>query len=198
MPIPTAQITGHVLMPNGAAPASGTIRAKLSQAASILDGADSERVASSVSVSLDAAGSVPAAFALAPNDALVPSGTYYLVEFFLVGPDGDRASWKEKWQIDTTPDPIDIGAVPRIGVVPGVAAGYAGAVSLSTLAAAEAARDAAIAAATIPLYTTATRPAAGASWARRLVIVRDADADSELHLCRQMADGSYEWIVVAF
>src|SRR6266540_3880075 len=84
MAIPTVTIQGKVVAPNGAGIAKGTVTAKLSQAGSVLDGAVSQRVASSTRVTLGSDGALPA-FALIPNDAIVPSGTYYRVRFSTEG-----------------------------------------------------------------------------------------------------------------
>jgi lysophospholipase L1-like esterase len=145
MAIPTVAITGKVLLPDGTAPTSGRITAKLSAPASVLDGADSERVAATVSVALGVDGAIPAGLALTPNDALAPSGTYYSVAFSVADANKVRANWVEKWQLATTPDPIDIGAVPRLGVVPGIAVTTHEAVQASVLASATASQASAAA-----------------------------------------------------
>ncbi len=125
MAIPTVTITGTLLSPEGVGVASGTIEAEISQPISILDGAVSQRVASSGYIVLAAGGALPAAgapdaFKLAPNAAGTPSGTYYNVKVSVTTIDGARKRWTERWQLASTPSPIDIGAVPRLDAVPGV------------------------------------------------------------------------------
>src|SRR6266540_2502463 len=122
MALPTVTIQGKVVAPNGAGIAKGTVTAKLSQAGSVLDGAVSQRVASSTRVTLGSDGALPA-FALVPNDAIVPSGTYYRVRVHTEDELGVPFAWEEKWQFTSSPSTIDIGAVPRLDVVPGVAVG---------------------------------------------------------------------------
>lgn len=122
MAIPTVQITGNVLTPDGSAPASGKIVARLSQPGSVLDGATSQRVASQVTAQLGAGGALPGTFTLTPNDVITPWGTYYEVTYLVQLADGTNVpAWREQWQLASTPSPINIGAVPRLGVIPGVA-----------------------------------------------------------------------------
>jgi hypothetical protein len=125
MAIPTTLIRGPVSLPDGSAPVSGYLLATLSQAGSTLNGSTSVRVLGRARVDLvngalpvDAGGNPT--WGLVPNDAITPSGTYYTVEFHLW--DARKVSYArtEKWQL-TSGGPIDIGAVPRLDVVPGVA-----------------------------------------------------------------------------
>lgn len=120
MAVPTVQITGAVVTPDGTAPTSGTVTVQLSQAGSVLDGATSKRVAGAQVFDLGAGGACPAEMVLVPNDAITPSGTYYAVRFRTVSDDGVVQTWSEKWQIASSPATIDVGAVPRLGVIPGV------------------------------------------------------------------------------
>jgi hypothetical protein len=143
MAVPITTITGKVLTPDGLAVVKGTVSARLSQPGSVLDGTDSQRVAETAKATVGADGSI--ALSLVPNDALTPSGTFYNVEF-KVGVGGKEAKWSEKWQITGTA-PLDLGEVPRLGVVPGIAVTTAAAVSESVVASAESARDGAVAAA---------------------------------------------------
>jgi hypothetical protein len=119
--IPKTVITGKVLLPSGVAPTSGTLTAKLSQSGSALDGAASHRVASSIRAELGSDGALPAGWGLCPNDAIVPSGTFYRVAFALKDDRGVPYSWEEKWQVATAPSPVDIGAVTRLDAVAGAA-----------------------------------------------------------------------------
>lgn len=50
----------------------------------------------------------------------------------------------------------------------------------------------------VGVFTTETRPVADASWAKRFISVQDPGMDEELQYCRQLADGTYAWIIVAF
>lgn len=197
MAIPTVQIQGKVVTPDGDPVASGRIEVSLSQAGSALDGASSVRLAPGASapgslITLGTGGVLPASAVLVPNDAITPSGTYYRARFVVVPADSSLpVEWTEKWQLASTPNPLDIGAVPRIEGTP--AAAYS-----VTAAVAQAIVDSAIAALTLPVYTLATRPDPGAPWARRFITVQDSGSDMELHFCRLKADGSYEWIVAAW
>lgn len=125
MAIPLVQITGKVLTPDGEAPSAGSLSIRLSQPGSAVDAATgkSERVISELRIALGADGSLPAGFDLVPNDAIVPSGTHYHVTYTLDTSVGRAKPVTEKWQLASSPNPIDIGAVPRLDVVPGVAIG---------------------------------------------------------------------------
>jgi hypothetical protein len=70
MAIPTVHISGHIRGPGGIAPVSGTIRATLSQHASMLDGSESVRVLGERTFKLGPAGAV--SIDLEPNDAMTP------------------------------------------------------------------------------------------------------------------------------
>lgn len=124
--VPTTQITGNVLDPGAAGVASGAITCTLSQPGSALDGAVSQRVASSVTITLGVAGAMPASALLVPNDQITPSGTAYTCVFSVRLASGRPATWSEVWQLASTPDPIDIGAVPRLSTAPPVAGSYVG------------------------------------------------------------------------
>lgn len=111
-------ISGHVLTPDGTAPVSGRITAKLSTSGSTLDGGESVKVATETTADLGTGGVV--SLALAPNDAITPSGTYYLVTFIVSLANGRRAQWAERWQLTSSDLTLDIGAVPRLDAVPGL------------------------------------------------------------------------------
>jgi len=117
MAIPLVSITGKVLLPNGTAVA-GTIEASLSQAGSVLDGAVSQQVAALATGTIGSDGTVT--LSLVPNDAITPSGTSYRVRLRF-----GSAVVYEIWQLASTPSPIDVGAVPRLDEIPGVAVGVA-------------------------------------------------------------------------
>ncbi len=121
MAIPVISITGKVVDPAGVG-VTGKITAMLSRPGSVLDGTTSQDVARQVTTTISAGGTL-SGFVLTPNDAITPSGTYYTVQFDAMLADGSRHIWRELWQLASSPSPIDIGAVPRLGVVPGQAVG---------------------------------------------------------------------------
>ena len=48
------------------------------------------------------------------------------------------------------------------------------------------------------IYTTATRPAASATFADRVIRLLDAGASEQLQMCMVRSDGStYEWVTIA-
>lgn len=131
--LPSVTITGNVLMPDGvSAPSSGRITCRLSQAGSALDGGTSMRLASEWTTALGAGGAV--SFTLVPNDQIMPSGTAYICTIQVRSPALTSAflSWSETWQLASSPNPIAIGAVPRLNVIPGVAVGLVPATSTVT------------------------------------------------------------------
>lgn len=115
--VQTTTISGKVLMPNGVIATAGTVRAVLSTQGGTLDGSVSHFVGG-FTVSTIAGDGTVTAFSLVPNDAIVPAGTYYEVIFDVTAP--IRTSWTVKWSIATTPDPIDIGAITRLDLAPGL------------------------------------------------------------------------------
>ncbi len=122
--VPTITVNGKVLAPSGVAPSKGTITCTLSQSGSVLDGGTSQQIASQASGTIASDGTVTN-LALVPNDAITPSGTYYTCRFWAVVPNGTAQSWSQTWQLASTPSPVNIGAVPRLNVIPGVALGVA-------------------------------------------------------------------------
>ncbi len=137
MAIPTVVIEGHYLTPNGSAPSAGRLVVRLSHPGSVRDAATGtdEIVAASTRVELAADGGLPAGFALVPNDAITPSGTYYVVEAFVKTPAGYEKV-TEKWQLASLPNPVDVGAVPRLGVIPGFTVAPIGPADIQALLAA--------------------------------------------------------------
>jgi hypothetical protein len=109
-------ITGKVLLPDGTAPRSGTVEARLSQPGTAMDGTKSERVASIVRGNLESDGTMPEGFRLVPNDVISPAGTAYKMRFSVVLADGSHPPpWTENWQVSSDTDPIDVGAILRVG-----------------------------------------------------------------------------------
>jgi lysophospholipase L1-like esterase len=121
MAVTLVVLSGKVLAPDGVAITSGNIRAKLSPVpGSTLDGTVSQRVATEANGTITA-GTV--AMSICPNDAITPSGTYYVAVYDCKAANGKAYRWSEKWQLDSSDLTLDIGAVPRLDVVPGVAVG---------------------------------------------------------------------------
>lgn len=143
MAVTTVSISGSVLDPEGTGVTKGTVVCSLSHPSSALDGAASVRVAGGGAGTITAG--VLTGLALVPNDAVTPSGTYYNAVFDVTLANGRRKRWSEKWQLASSPSPIDVGAVPRLEVVPGVSVTTAAVVSDSVLAAATASQVAAAA-----------------------------------------------------
>ena len=115
--IETTTIQGRLYLPSGGWVTSGTITAVLSSPGTMLDGASYVRVGGRFVGSVDPNGYV-SGLVLAPNDAIDPNGTYYLVSMTIRAP--IQASWTELWSVATNPDPVDIGAVTRLGVPSGL------------------------------------------------------------------------------
>lgn len=116
MAVPTTQITGNILAPDGSAPTSGLVIARLSAPGRAVDGAATVDVGAEASVDLGTGGSI--SISLVPNDNIVPSGTYYLVTIILFLASGRRAQWTEKWSVPYTQTAISVGAVPRLSSTP--------------------------------------------------------------------------------
>lgn len=122
MAIPTTTITGTIVLPDGSAPYEATIEAEISQAGAYLDDGHSHLAIDSVHVHCPL-GVIPT-FALIPNDAITPAGTYYRVTIRTKETSTSIAVRNVVlWQVDSAPDPIDIGAVIRLDAVPGLAVG---------------------------------------------------------------------------
>ena len=115
--VQTTTIAGKVLMPNGAVATGGTIVATLAGPGSVddLTTGEGERVAGRYAGTIGADGSVTN-LVLVPNDVIIPGGTYYHVSFTVAAP--VRTSWSERWTVTTSPDPIDVGDVTRLDVIP--------------------------------------------------------------------------------
>ena len=115
MAIPKVDIQGKVFLPDGSSTAAGTIEATLSAPGSALDGATSHQVAGKTVGQIATDGTVT--LSLVPNDAITPSGTCYRVKMRFGSIVVD-----EIWQLASSPSPIDVGAVPRLDSVAGIAA----------------------------------------------------------------------------
>jgi hypothetical protein len=128
--VPTVRITGNQLLPDGSAPAGGTITCSLSQPGSVPDGVigSSQRVAAEATFTLANGGALPSTAALVPNDAITPGPnlTTYACAFRLQLLNGRQATpWTERWSISSSPSTISIGAITRVAQ-PGTAVFVAG------------------------------------------------------------------------
>lgn len=122
----TTTINGNVVMPNGAAATAGTVKFTLSSPGTTLDGSTSQLVATETTCTIIAAGAIAGpggvgSCALVPNDGITPAGTYYLARFSVSAP--IARTWDLKLKIDVTPDPVNVGAITRIDVPPGITVG---------------------------------------------------------------------------
>jgi hypothetical protein len=119
MALPSVTITGSLVTPDGDSPVKGTIRCRLSQPGTAVDGGSAVRVIPY------AAGSVTNGavnLSLVPNEAITPVGTFYQVSFNVALSSGRTLAWTENWQLASSPSTIDIGSVPRIDEEPGAVA----------------------------------------------------------------------------
>lgn len=114
--VETTTINGTWLLPDSSPAEGGQIIAQLSTSGTAPDGAGTVAVSGYTLGTIDAAGTV--AITLIPNDVITPSGTHYIVRIKTEGP--QVTSVTEKWQIDTSPDPISVGSVTRLDVAPGL------------------------------------------------------------------------------
>lgn len=115
MAMPTTTVQGKVILPDGTAATAGTISFELSEPGKANDGTYDNRIGGKFETDIASDGSVD--FTLVPNDVITrdgqgsPGGTYYQVTFLVTSP--YRSEWSENWEVDTTPDPVDIGAITR-------------------------------------------------------------------------------------
>ncbi len=119
--VETTTVQGKVVIPNGATATGGAIAYSLSQSGSTPDTGTGQQqaVGGRQTATVAADGSV--SFPIIPNDAITPSGTFYDVVLTTTGP--VRAYWVEKWSVTTSPDPVNIGAITRLEVAPGITVG---------------------------------------------------------------------------
>lgn len=118
MAVTLVTISGSVVDPEGVGIVRGTITCQLSTSGSTLDGAASVRVCGEASGAITAG--VLSSLSLVPNDAITPSGTYYLAIIEGNLSNGRRYRKAEKWQLTSADLTLDIGAVPRLDAVPGL------------------------------------------------------------------------------
>ena len=162
MAVPTRAIQGKVVLPSGAGAPSGSIEIELSTEGLVLDGAVSQKATGKIKVPIGTDGAV--SFVLIPNDAIEPSGTYYVVNGTVPG---DK--WTEYWDVPSGGSALDIGAVPVIAQPP-----------------------AAQRLVEIPAVTTLPTPSA--VYANRLLIVNPTDGSpSYSAICLSNGNGTYRW-----
>ncbi len=144
LPLVALSAGSKVYAPDGRVVTNGRITCTLSQSGSVLEGAVSQHVAPVAVGKIGPTGI--AVLALTPNDVITPSGTSYSVLLEGRAPSGEWLAWTVIWQFASTPNPIDVGAVTRLNVIPGVALAPSLAAAQAQADAAATARDQALAA----------------------------------------------------
>lgn len=115
--LPVVTVNGAVATPDGSTPSAGTIVCTLSQAASATTGGGvSDRVASRTTGTIGAAGAVT--MTIVANDIMTPAGTSYSCRFTITAP--ISATWNEIWYVTSSPSTVNVGAITRLNVVPGL------------------------------------------------------------------------------
>src|SRR3972149_6850022 len=109
MAVSTVVVNGKVLGPTGSG-YSGKIVAELSARGYATDGGTKQWVGGKSKYAIASDGAV--SFTILPNANLTPAGSHYVVTFTLDDP--ERSTWQEKWQVAATPDPVNIGEIPRV------------------------------------------------------------------------------------
>lgn len=99
MATPLANITGKVLLPNGAAPLSGYITVELSAPGTFADSGN-HKTGGKFRVQLASDGSVE--FDIIPNDSITPSGTHYKARRELTDEHGFVHVAEETWTVTGT------------------------------------------------------------------------------------------------
>jgi len=106
MAIATVTITGKVVRPDGAGVSGGNISVKLSQNATVADGAVEQVIGGTFDVVIAIDGSVN--FVIVPNSgtgSITPAGTTYTAVF----EDPGREGFTKVWDISAAPASQDIG-----------------------------------------------------------------------------------------
>lgn len=110
--IETTTITGTVYAPDGSVATGGSITCALTPTPGrASDGANLQVVASRYVATISGSGTV--SFTLVPNDVISPAGTVYACTYTITGP--LRSTFTESWYVTTSPDPVSIGAINRVG-----------------------------------------------------------------------------------
>lgn len=115
MAVPTVTIQGKVILPSGDAATSGKIISELNEAGKVNDGSNDHRAGGKIETIIESDGSVD--FTLIPNDQITldgqgsPGGGWHKVTIQIDTP--YRHEMNEEWELASTPNPIDIGAIPR-------------------------------------------------------------------------------------
>lgn len=111
MAVETTRIVGSVILPGVQVASAARLTISLTQPGTAPDGA-LQRVVSTepVVVRADASGAFD--FALIPNDVITPAGTRWRVDVALLA----GGCWTWYWDLASSPDPIDIGDIPRVAL----------------------------------------------------------------------------------
>lgn len=165
--VETTTVQGKVILPSGVVASGGKLTLTLSQIGSTPDTstAEEEVVLGWFTTSISSSGVVD--FALVPNDAVSPAGTYYAVSYNVTSP--IRASWSEKWSVTTSPDPVDIGDITRVDPPAGITVG----VYLTRAAAAPSGVCTANDVPTLALDTWGIYECVSSTWARTAGVLED-------------------------
>ena len=113
--VETTTLSGPVVMLGGVTATSGTVTATLSRPGDASDAGATNLVGGSA-VGIIAADGTVQSFALVPNDAISPSGSFYTVTFSVTAP--AHTSCIVRWSVATSPDPINLRAVTRLDAAP--------------------------------------------------------------------------------
>jgi hypothetical protein len=111
-PLAIVHIIGKVLQPDGLPAASGSLVYKLSEPATLVIGAESDRIGGRGYASIDGLGNV--SFDIVANDVLTPSGTYYTVRLTSRRTNRRPFVWTEKWSVASSTGPVDVGEITRL------------------------------------------------------------------------------------
>lgn len=108
MAVPKVQVRGKVVLPSSDGATGGRIVLELSHVGSVMDSGVVQVVEGRTVAAIGLDGAV--GFYLVPNELISPGVTFYRVAYEL--PDGQV--FREFWQLDSIPSPIDIGQVRRV------------------------------------------------------------------------------------
>ena len=112
MAVSTTTVQGTIYGPGGSVIPGGKITFRLGGIADsgvVVDGAVNTIVhPGPIKVTIPSTGIV--SFTLIPNDAITPTGSHWRADFESL----DGFTWREFWQVDTIPDPVEIGDITRV------------------------------------------------------------------------------------
>lgn len=226
MPLETTQITGTIYDPQGAPVAGGKITIELSHPGSAPDtvSGDDERVAGETIVPIGGDGTVD--FTVVPNDVITPVGTIYKIHFETSGRRW-REYWSvdsspdplEIGDVNRVAGPSADALVPDVPAVSALPA--AGPQwhrkHLVLVTATDSSEWVCLLQSSvytwvqvdgtgggggdldIPVYTSATEPAASAANYKEFILVKDSGYPSVLKFCHLSGDGvTYEFVEVSW